>query len=156
MIKILKFDRDKNWIYEELPGDDFNLCSINFGDEKRIDTKGSYSTTEYRYTRTISFTIENDKGVHYTFETTGLIHNKTTYKFGQVGYKGNEVIEKKALSIFYLGISSENKMMIYNSFVELEDDMLRRLKDIKQYFNKINEINQKIQTIEQDFSDDTV
>ena len=55
-----------------------------------------------------------------------------------------------------MGISSENKMLIYKTFVELEDDMLKRLNDIKQYFNKVNEINQKIKTIEQDFSDDTV
>lgn len=156
MIKILKFDRDKNWTYEELPGNDFNICSINFGDEKRLDTKSSYSVTEYSYSRTIRITIEDDKGVHYTFETTGIIQNKTTFKFGQIGYKGNEVIEKKALSTFFLGISSENKMLIYKTFVELEDDMLKRLNDIKQYFNKVNEINQKIKTIEQDFSDDTV
>lgn len=156
MIKILKFDRDKNWTYEELQGDDFNICSINFSDEKRIDSKGSYSTSEYEYLRTISFTIETDKGVHYTFETTGLIHNKTTYKFEQVGYKGNEVIEKGALSNFFLGISSENKMLIYKTFVELENDMLKRLSDIKQYFSKVSEINQKIKTIEQDFSDDTI
>lgn len=156
MIKILKFDRDETWTYEELPGDDFNICSINFGNETRLNNKNSYSTTEYEYSRTIRFTIENDKGVHYTIESTGLIYTKTTYKFGQVGYKGNEVIEKGALSNFFLGISSENKMLIYKTFVELENDMLKRLSDIKQYFSKVSEINQKIKTIEQDFSDDTI
>lgn len=153
---MLKVDRDGTCTYEELPGDNFHICSIIFGDMKRLDSRGSYSTTEYKYSRTISFTIENDKGVHYTIETAGLVYNKTTYKYGQVGYKGNEVNEKQSLSNFFLGISSEKNMLVYNNFVELEDDMLKRLRDIKQYFNKVNEINQKIQTIEQDFSDDTI
>lgn len=47
-------------------------------------------------------------------------------------------------------------MLIYKTFVELENDMLKRLSDIKQYFSKVSEINQKIKTIEQDFSDDTI
>ena len=59
--------------------------------------------------------------------------------------------------LFFLkNVVRSGELLEKETFVELENDMLKRLSDIKQYFSKVSEINQKIKTIEQDFSDDTI